>query len=155
MSIEAMTACWGPDFPAEAEGLSPQTVRLVALAIADVVNDLHGNRFYAARKNVANKVCCHPDTVTDVFKHLVKYGIIEVLKASPGRPVEYLWILGVTARQTSGDPPHPRGDTTAPPAVTSPHRNTNRSQLKNREWRQYDDDPLTPEQLAEKFGVEA
>ncbi len=116
MSIEAMTACWGRDFPAEAEGLSPQTVRLVALAVADVVNDAYDWRFFARRKHTASKVGCHPDTVSDVMAHLVEAGVIEVLHRDEGKPVEYRWLL----RQTRGGSPHPPRSSTAPPAGDEP-----------------------------------
>ncbi len=156
MSIEAMTACWGPLFPVEADKISPQTVRLVALAIADVVNDMHDNRFYARRKTLAEKVGCHPDTVGDVMQHLVAGKVLERLKSDPGRPVEYRWTLGVTARGGCGESPQGVRSSTAGGAVTSPHHKPNRTQFELDDgYRNYNATPLTPEQISEKYGCEA
>ena len=151
MSIEAMSACWGPGFPTKAPGISAATVRIVALAVADVVNDAYGYRFYASRSRVAVKVGCDPDTVGDVFRHLVENRVLRVVTALPGKAVEYEWLL-----RTCGEPPHPLRRTTAPPAVTSPHHNTNRSQRDTRASdgrRDYASTPLTPEQISERYGV--
>ena len=115
-----MSACWGPDFPARAEGISPQTVRLVALAVADVVNDAHDYRFFAARKKVAAKVGCDPDTVGDVFRHLVDSGVMRVVRCDPGRPVEYQWTMVPGVRSSTA----PLRSSTAGGAVTSPHHKT-------------------------------
>jgi len=133
MSIRAMAECWGSTFPAKADGISPQTVRLVALAVADVVNDLHDNEFWGARRLLAEKVGCDPDTVGDVLKHLCHTGVAEVMSAEPGFPVRYRWrgcgdppqgVGGLGCGdppQGSGEPPQGVRSSTAGGAVTSPH----------------------------------
>jgi hypothetical protein len=157
MAIEAMSSCWGPDFPVDAQGLSAQTVRVVALAVADVVNDTHGWRFYGRRKSVAAKVCCDPDTVGDVFAHLVEEGVMSVVEAPPGKPVEYEWLWGRRDLETHGDPPHPLRSSTVGGAVTSPHQKTNRDQVEPPPQppasggRTRDDEPLAAEQRAADF----
>lgn len=94
MSIKAMAQCWGADFPVKSElPISPTVVRLVALAIADVVNDLQGNEFYGSVTNLANKVGASRETVGLVIKHLVVVGVLERLDEHRGRKgtFRYLW----------------------------------------------------------------
>ncbi len=155
MSIDAMRTCWGPDFPAEAKKIRPQTVRLVALAVADVVNDMHDNRFYASRKTLAKKIGCHPDTVGDVMRHLVQAGAMERIKSDPGRPVEYRWLLGASPSEGCGHSPQGVRSSTVGGAVTSPHHKPNRTQLNSDDgYRNYNATPLTVEEQAAKYGVE-
>jgi hypothetical protein len=150
VSIQAMSACWGPDFPVRAEGLSSHAVRVVALAVADVVNDMHGHEFYAARKKLAEKVGMDRDTVGDVLKHLVEAGVLSVVELSPGKPVRYRWNIG-----TYGDPPQGVRSSTVGGAVTSPHRNTNRNTRDTGgERRDYRHAPPTLEEQRAKYGVE-
>lgn len=148
MSIDAMSACWGDGFPVHAEGLSPCAVRVVALAIADVVNDMHGYTFYASRKKVALKVGMDPDTIGDVLSHLVHCGVLTILKKSTGRPTVYRWNV-----ETYGGSPHPLRSATATPAVTSPHHKTKTYGTETGR-RDYDCEPMTPEEIAIKYGVE-
>lgn len=118
MSVEAITSCWGADFPIQAEGIGTAMVRLVALAVADVVNDTHDNLFYAKRRSMATKVGCDPDTVGDVLKHLVASGVMEVVRADPGRPVEYRWL-----RRSQGQRPQGVRSAAAGVAVAPPQHN--------------------------------
>jgi hypothetical protein len=125
MSIAAMAQCWGPDFPSEAEGLSPQMIRVVALAVGDVVNDLNDNEFWGARRLLAEKVGCDPATVSDVMHHLCSVGFIVELERKRGKPVRYRWV-GVVDQGSST--PTSRGDVTPGVGVTSPP-NTKEPQL--------------------------
>ena len=174
MSIQAMSSCWGPEFPADAEGISPAMTRVVALAIADVVNDLHGNEFYGSRKLLSRKVGCDPDTVSDVIRHLVERGVMVEIKRDPGRPVVYRWALGApeklsTGKGGSGESPQggcgdsPPGvrSTTARGAVTSPLHKTNRYARETRGSgssedsgrRDYDIEAEEAAVIANRFGV--
>lgn len=120
MSIAAMASCWGDRFPVDdCPDVHPATVRLVALAIADVVNDTHGNEFFAALSRLAEKVCLHRDTVRLVMRHLSAVGVLAVLEApSPqgGKPGRYRWIWeGQLSTGAGSDPENlaenPRGST--------------------------------------------
>jgi hypothetical protein len=92
VSLAALSECWGSEFPTDAPGVSAQTVRLVALAVADVVNDMHGNEFWASSKTVAAKLDCHKDTVQDALKHLAAVGVLEVIEQKRGKPTRFRWI---------------------------------------------------------------
>jgi len=117
VSVQAIGQCWGPTFPVSAPGISPQTVRLVAIAVADVVNDVHHNEFWGARRLLAEKVGIDPDTVSDVMQHLCAVGVIEVVERNPGKSVRYRWLGG------GGPPPLPEpgsGGSPPLPAVAEP-----------------------------------
>jgi hypothetical protein len=127
VSLSALSECWGSDFPTEAEGVSAQTVRLVALAVADVVNDMHGNEFWASSATVANKLDCHKDTVQDALKHLTTVGVLQVVSKQRGKPTRFRWI-GMKGVQV--DDLHSGTSAGEPPSVvqvTSP-ANTNGTQ---------------------------
>lgn len=122
-----MTHCWGEDFPVDSPGLSRHVIRLVALAVADVVNDLNDNEFWGARRLLAAKVGVDPDTVSDVMKHLSAAGVIDVVERKPGRAVRYRWVWfpgAVSQPRGSGvSPPVPvggSGDATVGVAVPPP-----------------------------------
>ena len=86
MSIQAMASCWGTDFPCEADGVAASTVRLVGLAIADVVNDLHHNEFFGSTVNIARKCGVHRNTVTFSLQHFARVGVLKVVRDRPGHP---------------------------------------------------------------------
>lgn len=114
MSTEAMTDCWGPGFPTESTfDVSPSTVRLVALAVADVVNDLHGNEFYGSISKLAAKVGLSRDTVGLVMKHLVATKVVTIIEQRPGTTTRYRWNGASDAR--------PAGTVRRPPAGTLRH----------------------------------
>lgn len=96
MSVEAMSDCWGEHFPAKGcPEVHASTVRLVALAIADVVNDMNANEFFATLTTLAGKVDLHRDTVRRVIRHLVDVGVLATIEAPhPGStaPGVYRWI---------------------------------------------------------------
>jgi len=95
MSIAAMTQCWGANFPVKAKGVSAAVVRLVALSVADVVNDANDNEFYGSVKRLAAKVALSRETVGLAMKHLVDVGVLEHLEDRPGGTTRYRW-HGVT-----------------------------------------------------------
>lgn len=93
MSSDATAACWGRAFPVDSDGpTAPHTVRLVALAIAEIVNDAHGWTFYGSAVNLATKAGVHRDTVRLVIKHLCAVGVMEVVEERPGRTTMYRWL---------------------------------------------------------------
>jgi hypothetical protein len=91
MSIVAMSHCWGENFPVKAKGVSSAAVRLVALSIADVVNDANDNEFYGSMTRLAAKVTLSRETVGLVLKHLVEAGVLDQLEERPGGTTRYRW----------------------------------------------------------------
>lgn len=93
MSVSAMTDCWGPQFPVESSDIpvSPSTVRLVALAIADTVNDAHGYEFYGSQTGLARKCGVTRETVRLVLQHLQSAEVIRVTNKRPGTTTVYTW----------------------------------------------------------------
>ena len=91
MSIVAMSHCWGENFPVKAKGVSSAAVRLVALSIADVVNDANDNEFYGSVTRLAAKVTLSRETVGLVLKHLVEAGVLDQLEERPGGTTRYRW----------------------------------------------------------------
>lgn len=87
----------------ECTGVSRSLIRLVALAVADVVNDMHDNEFWASSKSVAHKVGCHPNRAQSCLKHLVEIGVLEVVKQQRGKPTRFRWVgLRLSATDGSG-----------------------------------------------------
>lgn len=106
MSVQAMSECWGPNLPMANEmGLRPATIRLVALAVADVVNDAHDNEFYGSVTKLAAKVGLSRQCVGQVLKHLCDAGVLSQLEERPGGTTKYRWV-GVTTT-LSGSYPQP------------------------------------------------
>jgi hypothetical protein len=56
----------------------------VLLAVADVVNDAHGNVFWMTSTNLGNKVRMHPTNVRRHLKELVEDGWLTVLEPGGG-----------------------------------------------------------------------
>lgn len=144
MSVEAMAACWG-DFPVDVDGVSPTCVRVVALAIADVVNDLHGNELWASFDTIAAKVGVHRDRVRLVVRHLCAHGVLVKLEDRPGRTTRYRWAwFPVDNSRTPRDPREvtprdPRGgsrDGTRGPRVTT-RDEPNTTEHRNRRAREH------------------
>lgn len=87
----------GAAWPPWVEGCpdtSPSAVRLVALAIADVVNDVHNNDFYASFGRLARKIGMHRNTVRKVVRHMTEQGaLLELERGRPGsdEPGRYRW----------------------------------------------------------------
>lgn len=103
-----MSQCWGEKFPTDTElPLAPSTIRLVALAVADVVNDLHDNEFYSSVTKLAKKVDLSRETVGLVLRHLCDTGVLALLETRPGGTTRYRWV-GVTEHPT-GSYPQPDG----------------------------------------------
>lgn len=104
MSAEALSSCWGPEFPPPPSGVGAAPYRLVALAVADIVNDMHHNRFYGSLGRLADKTGVARDTVRRVMAALVESGVIEVERECEGAPTVYRWLWF-----------RPRGETATPP----------------------------------------
>lgn len=67
--------------------------KLVLLAIADVVNDVHDNRFWMAVPNLADKAAVSTNTARSALQQFVADGWLEVVTESKGRnPSEYRFI---------------------------------------------------------------
>ena len=165
-----MSVCWGPKFPVETEGISPQTIRVVALAIADIVNDAHRNEFYASTTNLGIKIGCTRKTVRLVIQHLVERGVMAEVRRESGRPTTYRWLLGTPEELSTGtddgsatrvEPTHPLGRTDPPPGYTSTHHKTNRYARETRGSgssedsgrRDYDIEAEEAAVIANRFGV--
>jgi hypothetical protein len=91
-----MSHCWGRDFPTQGcPKVHPSTVRTIGLAIADIVNDLHDNLFFAALSTLAGKVELHRETCRKVIRYFCEVGVLEVVKLphpGSGDPGVYRWI---------------------------------------------------------------
>lgn len=122
MSIEAMSACWGEDFPTDCQGLSAPAIRVVALAIADVVNDTYRYEFFGSLQRLGTKVGLHRDTVRQVVAHLVREHVIEVVSTQSGGVTRYRWLwkvgdhAGMPRGVPRGNAADPRGNGAGYPA---------------------------------------
>lgn len=89
MSAEATGDCWR-NSPLVGDQL------LVHLAIADVVNDLHGNLFWMERQTLADKSRTSVSTVARAFTVLIREGWMTIVTRGGGRghPTEYRYTLG-------------------------------------------------------------
>ena len=102
MSVQAMAECWGGDFPVQSDtGVSGTCIRLVALAVADVVNDTYDNEYYGSVTRLAEKVGTTRETVAKVLQHLVSVGVLVVIEERPGRTNRYRW-MGVPKTPANG-----------------------------------------------------
>lgn len=110
MSADARDALWGR-WPSS---WSP-AVKLAALGLADVVNDMHGNRFYASVGALAGKVGLADSTVRDALAELEADGWLEVIERRPGQATIYRWTPpnggGVTPPNPGDHPAEPRRGT--------------------------------------------
>lgn len=91
MSFQALSSVWGDAFPDTCKGVGRPAVRLVALAIADIVNDLNENEFWATLPKIAAKTGLSRDTVRLTIRHLQDVGVIVLLEERPGRSTRYRW----------------------------------------------------------------
>lgn len=85
MSIQAMNYVWEH---------SPYTgtKRLIHIAIADVVNDMHGNEFFMKNEGLAEKAACTRSYANQVLKEMVDDGALEVV-GMKGPIVNYRFIF--------------------------------------------------------------
>lgn len=113
MSAAALATCWG-DLPMPSSGVSAASYRLVAVAIADIVNDAHDNQFFGSIKNLADKVRLNRDTVRRCVGAMVESGVLEVVRTRDGDTSIYRWVWfpprGETATHPAATPRPPRGD---------------------------------------------
>jgi hypothetical protein len=123
MSVQAITSCWGPEFPTEAEGVGSAMVRLTALAIADVVNDMHDNQFYGSLPRLADKIGASRESVRKAVAHLVAAGVITLVREVDGRATIYRWTWPNPAARLGGTHQDVEGgthqDVSRPPTKTS------------------------------------
>jgi hypothetical protein len=83
---------------------------LVALAVADVVNDVHGNEFWMAVPRLAEKSRVSLSSAKEALARLVADGILEVVEAGGATrtPTRYRWtrpvsgLVDATTRPVSG-----------------------------------------------------
>ncbi len=106
MSVQASSECWG-----NMEGLTPAQM-VVLLAIADVVNDMHENQFWASSSSLARKVGMDSGNVRHRLQELTGLGWITVLTERAGRPTRYEW-MGARRRNAGARREH------TPPASTA------------------------------------
>lgn len=71
------------------------TKKLIHVAIGDVVNDAHDNRFWMSNATLAEKCSCDRAYVNAVLKEMVEDGFLEVVTPSTGRgkTVEYRFLF--------------------------------------------------------------
>jgi hypothetical protein len=110
-----MAECWGKDFPVESNnGVSGIAIRLVSLAVADVVNDTYDNEYYGSVTRLAEKVGTTRETVVKSLQHLVSAGVLAVIEERPGRTTRYRWMGVPTTPPNEGvgnaDTPQPVGN---------------------------------------------
>lgn len=97
---------------------------LVHLAIADVVNDVHGNEFWMSTAALARKARVSRATVSRSLTHMAEHGYLEVLEAgkSDRKPTRYRFV-----QLSTGPPPDmPHGEASngehaSPARVNMPH----------------------------------
>lgn len=104
MAIEAVKACLAPGFPDQADGISPSTVRLVAVYVADVVNGRRGWQYYGALTTIADDLGLAVRTVRRAVAHLIDAGVIEVIEERPGRTTLYRWVHALPRPTQTGGP---------------------------------------------------
>lgn len=73
---------------------------LIHLAVADVVNDTHGNQFWMSNEALAAKVGSSRTYVNTVLAEMVEAGLLRVVYAEHGRTVIYEMVMGVSAERT-------------------------------------------------------
>lgn len=72
------------------------TKKLIHLAIADVVNDMHDNEFFMTNENLAQKATCSREYANRVLKEMVAAGALEEL-GRKGIVIKYRFLFqGVT-----------------------------------------------------------
>lgn len=91
---------------------SSTTRFLIHLAIADVVNDTHGNQFWMSNQSLAEKVGSDRAEVNRTLHDMVERGMLRVVYAEHGRTVIYEFLFeeggvrtahrGVCAERTGG-----------------------------------------------------
>lgn len=88
MSADALASCWGHF------DLTPAQ-RVVMIAVADVVNDAHGNQFWMRPEVLAEKVGMDAGNVRRKMSELVAAGVLEVVEqgGGRGRSTVYRWVL--------------------------------------------------------------
>lgn len=80
---------------------------LVHLAIADVVNDLHENRFWMSTATLATKAKVSRSTVTAALSHMVQHGWLEMIEsgADTRTPSVYRFVTSAISVVSLDRPP--------------------------------------------------
>lgn len=99
---------------------------LVHLAIADVVNDAHDNRFWMSTGALAAKAKVSRSTVTTTLSTLVKVSLLEVVRAGyeTRKPSEYRFLMPVDNTESTSavvaHDPETRALTDSSSAISAP-----------------------------------
>lgn len=112
MSAQAVGSVWY-----RCSDLTPAQA-IVALAVADVVNDVHANEFWMTSKALARKVGMHHRSVRDRLGELTDLGWIQVVVAEPGSPIRYRW-LGVESDTPGSESLDAGSESHTPPPSSS------------------------------------
>jgi hypothetical protein len=98
---------------------------LVHLAVADSVNDQHGNEFWMAQGKLAEKARCSRKAANEALATLLADGFLEVVQQSLGRPSRYRFLFPNprVVYDTRGVSPEVTGSPKVSPGVTPPSRN--------------------------------
>lgn len=91
---------------------------LIHLAVADVVNDAHGNEFWMSQKGLAEKVGVSRQSVCEWFHDATDRGLVECVRdnSTAGRPNVYRFLMpkGVSPQVTGGVGKSDRGVSAQP-----------------------------------------
>lgn len=93
-------------------GVSVAAVRLVGLAVADVVNDMHGNEFWGTVGKLAAKTGLSRETTGLAMKHLAAANVIQLVGDRNGGANHYRWIWSVGNGGVDGTTRQPVDGTT-------------------------------------------
>lgn len=78
---------------------------LLHLAVADVVNDVHDNRFWMSQAALADKVGCARGTVNEWLREAVECGALEVVQHNDqaGKPNVYRFVFSLEGGVSTDD----------------------------------------------------
>jgi len=95
------------------------STKLVALAMADVVNDMNGWRFWSSVRTLAKKTGVSPRTVRESLRTLEEAGWLDRVEERPGETYVYEWTPAKTAAPPADLAAPPRKILPVPPAKTA------------------------------------
>lgn len=140
MSADAIASIWG-DSPLSA----PQKV--VALAIAEVVNDAHDHMFWMHPGKLAKKVDMSPGRVRHRLAELVDLGFLTVIEQGGGRgkTTTYQWNLEPrsSCAESAEETAQPRTETAQEPTETAQRVREDTSYIENKEQKRTEGSPTT------------
>lgn len=126
---------------------------VVHLAIADVANDLHENRFWMSLRHLATKSRCERLTVRKAIQTLVRDGfLIQIEPVTERAPGVYQLVIDPPGQSVTGQPVTPPGSVSDPPpgqpVTPIPRKDPKREPKTQRARRRPESETLTPERLA-------